>query len=92
MNQQASPPVWDGNEKPGWCWRCCLFGAFPLACAVIIDALTIPLTLMLIGLIFRGVAFEFRLKQRQRTVRSGIKPLLAFTSGDVTRASRWVPS
>ncbi len=37
-----------------------LFGAFPLAYAVIIDALSIPLTLMLIGLIFRGVAFEFR--------------------------------
>ena len=39
-----------------------LFGAFPLAYAVIVDALTIPLTLMLIGLIFRGVAFEFRFK------------------------------
>ena len=39
-----------------------LFGAFPLAYAVIIDALTIPLTIMLIGLIFRGVAFEFRFK------------------------------
>lgn len=37
-----------------------LFGAFPFAYAVIIDALAIPLTLMLIGLIFRGVAFEFR--------------------------------
>ena len=39
-----------------------LFGAFPLAYAVIVDALTIPLTAMLIGLIFRGVAFEFRFK------------------------------
>ncbi len=39
-----------------------LFGAFPLAYAVIVDALTIPLTLMLLGLIFRGVAFEFRFK------------------------------
>ncbi len=39
-----------------------LFGAFPLAYAVIIDALTIPLTIMLIGLIFGGVAFEFRFK------------------------------
>ncbi|MEQ4938774.1 cytochrome d ubiquinol oxidase subunit II, partial [Proteus terrae] len=37
-----------------------VFGAFPLAYAVIIDALSIPLTLMLIGLIFRGVAFVFR--------------------------------
>jgi cytochrome d ubiquinol oxidase subunit II len=40
-----------------------LFGAFPLAYAVITDALVIPLTAMLIGLIFRGVAFEFRLKR-----------------------------
>ncbi len=39
-----------------------LFGAFPLAYAVITDALVIPLTAMLIGLIFRGVAFEFRFK------------------------------
>ena len=55
-------PVWDGNETwlvLGGAW---LFGAFPLAYAVIIDALTIPLTAMLIGLIFRGVAFEFRFK------------------------------
>ncbi len=39
-----------------------LYGAFPLAYAVITDALAAPLTLMLIGLIFRGVAFEFRFK------------------------------
>ena len=41
-----------------------LFGAFPLAYSVILDALAIPLTLMLIGLIFRGVAFEFRFKAK----------------------------
>ena len=54
-------PVWDGNETWLVLGGAALFGAFPLAYAVIIDALTIPLTLMLIGLIFRGVAFEFRL-------------------------------
>lgn len=53
-------PVWDGNETWLVLGGAALFGAFPLAYAVIIDALTIPLTLMLIGLIFRGVAFEFR--------------------------------
>ncbi|SNY58990.1 cytochrome d ubiquinol oxidase subunit II [Enterobacter sp. CC120223-11] len=53
-------PVWDGNETWLVLGGAGLFGAFPLAYAVIIDALTIPLTLMLIGLIFRGVAFEFR--------------------------------
>ncbi len=55
-------PVWDGNETWLVLGGAALFGAFPLAYAVIIDALTIPLTLMLIGLIFRGVAFEFRFK------------------------------
>ncbi|WP_058910145.1 cytochrome d ubiquinol oxidase subunit II [Entomohabitans teleogrylli] len=55
-------PVWDGNETWLVLGGAALFGAFPLAYAVIIDALAIPLTLMLIGLIFRGVAFEFRFK------------------------------
>ncbi len=55
-------PVWDGNETWLVLGGAALFGAFPLAYAVIIDALTIPMTLMLVGLIFRGVAFEFRFK------------------------------
>ncbi|MBE2404184.1 cytochrome d ubiquinol oxidase subunit II, partial [Klebsiella pneumoniae] len=55
-------PVWDGNETWLVLGGAALFGAFPLAYAVIIDALTIPLTIMPIGLIFRGVAFEFRFK------------------------------
>ncbi|AZS51152.1 cytochrome d ubiquinol oxidase subunit II [Entomomonas moraniae] len=55
-------PVWDGNETWLVLGGAALFGAFPLAYAVILDALTIPLTLMLLGLIFRGVAFEFRFK------------------------------
>lgn len=53
-------PVWDGNETWLVLGGAALFGAFPLAYAVIVDALSIPLTLMLIALIFRGVAFEFR--------------------------------
>ncbi|WP_312581385.1 cytochrome d ubiquinol oxidase subunit II [Atlantibacter hermannii] len=55
-------PVWDGNETWLVMGGAGLFGAFPLAYAVIADALTIPIMLMLIGLIFRGVAFEFRFK------------------------------
>lgn len=55
-------PVWDGNETWLVMGGAGLFGAFPLAYAVIADALTIPLLLMLLGLIFRGVAFEFRFK------------------------------
>ncbi|MBW5406736.1 cytochrome d ubiquinol oxidase subunit II [Morganella morganii] len=60
MNSVA--PVWDGNETWLVLGGAGLFGAFPLAYAVILDALAIPLTLMLVALIFRGVAFEFRFK------------------------------
>lgn len=60
MNTVA--PVWDGNETWLVMGGAGLFGAFPLAYAVILDALAVPLTLMLMGLILRGVAFEFRFK------------------------------
>lgn len=55
-------PVWDGNETWLVLGGAALYGAFPLAYSVIADALSIPLTIMLFGLIFRGVAFEFRFK------------------------------
>jgi len=55
-------PVWDGNETWIVLGGAALLGAFPLAYSVIIEALTVPLTLMLVALIFRGVAFEFRFK------------------------------
>jgi cytochrome d ubiquinol oxidase subunit II len=58
MNSVA--PVWDGNET----WLVLggggLMAAFPLAYAVLMPALYTPLIAMLIGLVFRGVAFEFR--------------------------------
>ena len=58
MNSIA--PVWDGNET----WLVMggggLLAAFPLAYAIILPALYAPLIAMLLGLIFRGVAFEFR--------------------------------
>lgn len=60
MNTVA--PVWDGNETWLVLGGAGLFAAFPLAYAVVLEALAIPLVLMLIGLIFRGVAFEFRFK------------------------------
>ena len=60
MNSVA--PFWDGNET----WLILggggLFAAFPLAYAVIMPALYMPVIAMLLGLIFRGVAFEFRFK------------------------------
>ena len=58
MNSVA--PVWDGNET----WLVLggggLFAAFPLAFAILMPALYLPIFAMLLALIFRGVAFEFR--------------------------------
>jgi cytochrome d ubiquinol oxidase subunit II len=45
-------------------WR--LFAAFPLAFAIIFPALYFPVLAMMLGLIFRGVAFEFRPRDRSR--------------------------
>jgi len=63
MNTVA--PVWDGNETWLVLGGAGLLAAFPLAYSVILSAFHLPLILMLIGLVFRGVAFEFRFKARQ---------------------------
>ncbi len=55
-------PVWDGNETWLVLGGAGLMAAFPLAYAVVLSALYLPLLLMLLGLIWRGVAFEFRFK------------------------------
>ncbi|NMG14457.1 cytochrome d ubiquinol oxidase subunit II [Aromatoleum bremense] len=60
MNTVA--PVWDGNETWLVLGGAGLLAAFPLAYAVVLSAFYLPLILMLLGLIFRGVAFEFRFK------------------------------
>ncbi len=65
MNSVA--PIWDGNETWLVLGGAGLFAAFPLAYAVILPGTYLPLIIMLLGLIFRGVAFEFRFKaQRHR--------------------------
>jgi cytochrome d ubiquinol oxidase subunit II len=51
--------VWDANETWLVLLGGALFGAFPLVYGVALHALYIPIMLMLFGLIFRGVAFEF---------------------------------
>jgi cytochrome bd ubiquinol oxidase subunit II len=62
MNSVA--PIWDGNETWLVLGGAGLFAAFPLAYAVILPGTYLPLLIMLIALIFRGVAFEFRFKAR----------------------------
>lgn len=63
MNTVA--PVWDGNET----WLVLggggLFAVFPLAYAVVMPALYMPIIIMLLALVFRGVAFEYRWKTKR---------------------------
>jgi cytochrome bd ubiquinol oxidase subunit II len=67
MNSIA--PVWDGNET----WLVMggggLLAAFPLAYAIILPALYAPMIAMLLGLVFRGVAFEFRWRDPNHRAR-----------------------
>jgi len=75
-------PVWDGNET----WLVLggggLMAAFPLAYAILLPALYTPLIAMLVGLIFRGVAFEFRWRTRaQRNLWD-----IAFAGGSLLAA------
>ncbi len=58
MNSIA--PIWDGNETWLILGSLGLLAAFPVAFAIIIPAVYFPILLMLLSLIFRGVAFEFR--------------------------------
>lgn len=60
MNSVA--PIWDGNETWLVLGGTGLLAAFPLVYSVLLPALYIGVFLMLAGLIFRGVAFEFRFK------------------------------
>lgn len=63
MNSIA--PIWDGNET----WLVLggggLFAVFPLAYAIVMPALYMPITLMLLALIFRGVSFEYRWRTKR---------------------------
>ncbi|MDQ7760607.1 cytochrome d ubiquinol oxidase subunit II [Xanthomonas sontii] len=62
MNTAA--PIWDGNETWLVLGGAGLLAAFPKAYAIVLSALYLPVLLMLIALVFRGVAFEFRFKAR----------------------------
>ena len=53
-------PVWDGNETWLIVTGVIMWGAFPVVYSMLLSALYIPVLVMLLGLILRGVAFEFR--------------------------------
>jgi cytochrome d ubiquinol oxidase subunit II len=56
----AIAPIWDGNETWLVLGGVGLLAAFPLAFAIIVPAVYFPILVMLLALVFRGVAFEFR--------------------------------
>jgi cytochrome bd ubiquinol oxidase subunit II len=62
----AVSPFWDGNETWLIIIGASLFAAFPTVYAVFLSAFYIPVLLLLFGLIFRGVAFEFRIRDDAR--------------------------
>jgi len=65
----AVAPIWDGNETWLVVTAVILWGAFPVVYANLLSAFYLPLIVMLLGLILRDVAFEFRYKtQRLRWI------------------------
>lgn len=63
MNSIA--PIWDGNETWLVLGSIGLMAAFPLAFAIIMPAVYFPILVMLLALVFRGVAFEFRFRDAE---------------------------
>jgi cytochrome d ubiquinol oxidase subunit II len=80
MNSVA--PFWDGNETWLVLGGTGLFVAFPLAYAIIMPALYVPVILLLLALVFRGVAFEFRWIAKPHHHRWDV----AFAAGSTTAA------
>jgi cytochrome d ubiquinol oxidase subunit II len=70
----AIAPYWDGNETWLVVVGASLYAAFPVVYGVFLAAFYIPVLLLLFGLIFRGVAFEFRFRStrmRDRCLHAG---------------------
>ncbi len=89
MNTAA--PIWDGNETWLVLGGAGLMAAFPKAYAALLSALYLPVLLLVVALVFRGVAFEFRFKahrsRRLWSVAFGLGSLLAaFAQGVILGA------
>jgi cytochrome d ubiquinol oxidase subunit II len=80
MNTAA--PIWDGNETWLVMGGAALMAAFPPAYAIVLSTLYLPVLLLLVALIFRGVAFEFRFKAHRSRWVWGV----AFTAGSLLAA------
>ena len=79
----AIAPVWDGNETWLVLGGAGLMAAFPLAYAALMPALYLPIIAMLLGLVLRGVAFEFRLRGQRHGRRLWT---IAFAGGSLAAA------
>ena len=64
LAMNAIAPIWDGNETWLVLGSMGLLAAFPLAFSIIFAAVYFPVLVMLLALIFRGVAFEFRYRDQ----------------------------
>ncbi len=89
MNSIA--PIWDGNETWLILGSVGLLAAFPVAFAIIIPAVYFPILIMLLALIFRGLAFEFRYRDAEHRTFwdygfAGGSALAAFAQGIVLGA------
>ncbi len=80
MNTAA--PIWDGNETWLVLGGAGLLAAFPKAYAIMLSALYLPVLLMLIALVLRGVSFEFRFKSTRSRRAWG----MAFAAGSICAA------
>ena len=78
MNSIA--PFWDGNQTWLVVIGAGLFAAFPEAYAVFLGAFYLPVLLLLCGLIFRGIAFEFRFRSEH---------MREFGTGGSSSVRRW---
>jgi len=75
-------PVWDGNETWLVFGAAALYAAFPMAYSILLPTLYMPIMILLVSLIFRGVAFEFRFKaQRSQFIWD-----IAFAAGSTVAA------
>ena len=61
-------PVWDGNGTWLVFTGAALYAAFPLAFSIILPALYLPLLIMVLALLFRGISLEFRLKAHKTKI------------------------
>jgi cytochrome bd ubiquinol oxidase subunit II len=75
-------PVWDGNETWLVFGAAALYAAFPMAYGILLPTLYMPIMILLVALIFRGVAFEFRFKAHKSQFIWDI----AFAAGSILAA------